>query len=204
MDRFFYKALFALGEDWGMDELLPIVMETGRYNLSCMELLDRANTETYGTPEPTAVSLAVEKGPFIVVTGHDLHDLKLLLEQTEGKGIHIYTHGEMLPAHAYPELKKYSHLKGNFGTAWQNQQKEFDGLPAPVLFTTNCLMPPKPGYADRVFTTNMVSFPETPHIGAEKDFTPVIEKALELGGYGENQDFSGINGGNNCHDRLRP
>ena len=195
LGRFFYKALFTLGEDWGMDELLPIVMETGRYNLSCMELLDRANTETYGSPEPTAVSLAVEKGPFIVVTGHDLHDLKLLLKQTEGKGIHIYTHGEMLPAHAYPELKKYSHLKGNFGTAWQNQQKEFDGLPAPVLFTTNCLMPPKPGYADRVFTTNMVSFPETPHIGPEKDFTPVIEKALELGGYGKNQDFSGINGG---------
>ena len=123
VNEFFAKALFALGEDWDMDLLLPIVMETGKYNLSCMELLDRANTATYGTPAPVTVPLTVEKGPFIVITGHDLHDLKLLLEQTEGKGINIYTHGEMLPCHAYPELKKYSHLKGNFGTAWQNQQK---------------------------------------------------------------------------------
>ena len=116
VNEFFAKALFALGEDWDMDLLLPIVMETGKYNLSCMELLDRANTATYGTPAPVTVPLTVEKGPFIVITGHDLHDLKLLLEQTEGKGINIYTHGEMLPCHAYPELKKYSHLKGNFGT----------------------------------------------------------------------------------------
>ena len=121
--------------------------------------------------------------------------MKLLLEQTEGKGINIYTHGEMLPAHGYPELKKYSHLKGNFGTAWQNQQKEFDNIPAPILFTTNCLMPPKDSYKDRVFTTEVVSFPELTHIGEEKDFTPVIEKALELGGYSENQKFTGINGG---------
>ena len=123
VNRFFAKALFAVGEDWGMDELLPIVMEVGEKNLKCMELLDKANTETYGTPEPTTIPLTVEKGPFNVITGHDLHDLKLLLEQTEGKGINIYTHGEMLPAHGYPELRKYSHLKGNFGTAWQNQQK---------------------------------------------------------------------------------
>ena len=137
----------------------------------------------------------MEKGPFIVVTGHDLKDLQLLLEQTEGKGINIYTHGEMLPAHGYPELKKYAHLKGNFGTAWQNQQKEFASLPAPILFTTNCLMPPKASYADRVFTTGEVAFPETVHIDEEKDFTPVIEKALELGGYTEDQAFTGINGG---------
>ena len=195
VNRFFGKALFAIGEDWGMDELLPIVMEVGEKNLQCMALLDKANTESYGTPTPVTVPLTVEKGPFIVITGHDLHDLKLLLEQTEGKGVNVYTHGEMLPAHGYPELKKYPHLKGNFGTAWQNQQKEFADLPAPVLFTTNCLMPPKASYADRVFTTAVVSYPELTHIGEDKDFTPVIEKALALGGYAENMVFTGINGG---------
>ena len=195
VNRFFGKALFAVGEDWGMDELLPIVMEVGEKNLQCMALLDRANTESYGTPVPVTVPLTVEKGPFIVITGHDLHDLKLLLEQTEGKGVNVYTHGEMLPAHGYPELKKYPHLKGNFGTAWQNQQKEFADIPAPVLFTTNCLMPPRPGYADRVFTTALVSYPEITHIGEDKDFTPVIEKALALGGYAENMVFTGINSG---------
>ena len=195
VNRFFAKALFAVGEDWGMDELLPIVMEVGEKNLQCMALLDKANTESYGTPAPATVPLTVEKGPFIVITGHDLHDLKLLLEQTEGKGVNIYTHGEMLPAHGYPELKKYAHLKGNFGTAWQNQQREFADIPAPVLFTTNCLMPPKASYADRVFTTAVVSYPELTHIGEDKDFTPVIEKALELGGYNEDKPFTGINGG---------
>lgn len=195
VNQFFYKALFVIGENWKVDELLPVVMEVGEVNLKCMALLDKANTETYGTPEPTTVPLTVEKGPFIVVTGHDLYDLKQLLEQTKDKGINIYTHGEMLPAHAYPELKKYPHLKGNFGTAWQNQQKEFANMPAPVLFTTNCLMPPKASYADRVFTTEMVSYPEIVHIGDEKDFSPVIEKALELGGYKEDQHFTGINGG---------
>lgn len=192
---FFYKALSSLAEDWKMEELLPIVMETGEVNLTCMELLDRANTETFGTPSPVTVPMTVEKGPFIVITGHDLYDLKLLLEQTAGKDIQVYTHGEMLPAHAYPELKKYTHLKGNFGTAWQNQQKEFANLPAPILFTTNCLMPVKDSYADRVFTTEVVSYPEVTHIGEEKDFTPVIEKALELGGFAEDKVFTGINGG---------
>ena len=195
VNHFFAKALFAVGEDWDMDALLPIVMEVGEKNLKCMALLDKANTESYGTPAPVTVPLTVEKGPFIVITGHDLHDLKLLLEQTEGKGVNIYTHGEMLPAHGYPELKKYAHLKGNFGTAWQNQQREFAGIPAPVLFTTNCLMPPKASYADRVFTTAVVSYPELTHIGEDKDFTPVIEKALELGGYNEDKPFTGINGG---------
>lgn len=179
-----------------MEELLPIVMEVGAVNLNCMALLDKANTETYGNPVPTEVTLSVEKGPFIVISGHDLYDLKQLLIQTEGKGVNVYTHGEMLPAHAYPELKRYSHLKGNFGTAWQNQQKEFADIPAPVLFTTNCLMPPKASYSDRVFTTEAVSYPEIRHIGAEKDFTPVIEKALELGGYSADMHFTGINGGN--------
>ena len=195
VNRCFYEGLFAVGEDWGMEELLPIVMKVGQVNLKCMALLDRANTETYGHPVPTTVPLTVEKGPFIVITGHDLMDLQLLLEQTEGKGINIYTHGEMLPAHAYPALKKYAHLKGNFGTAWQNQQKEFAGLPAPILFTTNCLMPPKASYADRVFTTEVVSFPGVTHIGQDKDFTPVIEKALELGGFDAERTFPGINGG---------
>lgn len=195
VNKFFYKSLFTIGTDWGMDELLPVVLEVGEVNLKCMALLDKANTETYGLPAPAEVSLTVEKGPFIVISGHDLYDLKQLLEQTENKGINIYTHGEMLPAHAYPELKKYSHLKGNFGTAWQNQQKEFADIPAPVLFTTNCLMPPKASYADRVFTTDVVSYPEIVHIGDEKDFTPVIEKALELGGYEKDTVFTGINGG---------
>ena len=201
LNQLFLTALDSLSKDWGMNELLPIVMEVGRFNLTCMELLDRANTETFGDPVPVSVSLTVEKGPFIVVTGHDLEDIKQLLEQTKDKGINIYTHGEMLPAHAYPELKKYPHLKGNFGTAWQNQQKEFASLPAPILFTTNCLMPPKASYADRVFTTGAVVFPNTPFISSStdghKDFTPVIEKALELGGFSKDQHFTGINGGSN-------
>ncbi len=218
----FYTGLRALGEDHTADEWLTLLMEFGQVNLKCMGLLDEANTSAYGHPVPTKVPALVEKGPFIVITGHDLHDLKQLLEQTESKGINIYTHGEMLPAHAYPELKKFSHLKGNFGTAWQNQQKEFDNLPAPILFTTNCLMPPKASYADRVFTTDVVGYPEIKHIaaggdkkdssiidkalglfgigsqekdGLTKDFTPVINKALELGGWQEDRPFTGINGG---------
>lgn len=192
---FFYKALAMLSYDLNMEQLLPVVLEVGEVNLKCMELLDKANTSTYGTPAPVKVSLNIEKGPFIVVTGHDLKDLELLLEQTKDKGINIYTHGEMLPAHAYPELKKYPHLKGNFGTAWQNQQKEFDNIPGAVLFTTNCLMPVKESYSDRVFTTEVVSYPKMVHIDENKDFTPVINKALELGGYSENQERFGINGG---------
>lgn len=196
VQNFLIKALIFIGMDEaGMDELLPVVLEVGEVNLTCMAILDEANTKTYGHPVPTEVSLTVEKGPFIVITGHDLYDLKQLLEQTAGKGINIYTHGEMLPGHAYPELKKYPHLKGNYGTAWQNQQKEFANLPAPILFTTNCLMPPKASYSDRVFTTEVVSYPGMTHIGEDKDFTPVIEKALELGGFSEDQHFTGNNGG---------
>ncbi len=195
VDAFFYEALRALGSDMNGDELFGVVLKVGEINLKCMELLDKANTEKYGVPHPIKVDLKVEKGPFIVVTGHDLHDLELLLEQTEGKGINIYTHGEMLPAHGYSKLKKHRHLKGNFGTAWQNQQKEFEDIPGPVLFTTNCLMPVKPSYADRVFTTGVVQYPEVLNIGEDKDFTNVIEKALELGGYTEDKEFTGINGG---------
>lgn len=195
VNAFFYKALSYISFDLEMDVLLPLALEVGEKNLKCMELLHRANTDSYGVPHPTRVSLHVEKGPFIVVSGHDLKDLELLLKQTEGKEIHIYTHGEMLPAHAYPLLQKYPHLKGNFGTAWQNQQKEFANLPGAILFTTNCLMPVKPSYADRVFTTEVVSYPGIEHIGEDKDFTPVIAKALELGGYEEDQVRTGINGG---------
>lgn len=196
VNDFFYEALKAISQDLTSDELLKLVLKTGEINLKCMELLDRANTETYGNPTPQKVTTKIEKGPFIVVSGHDLKDLELLLEQTKDKGINIYTHGEMLPCHAYPKLHEYKHLKGNFGTAWQNQQKEFDNIPAPVLFTTNCIMPVKDSYKDRVFTTSVVEYPELKHIGEDKDFTPVIEKALELGGYQSDKEMTGINGGN--------
>lgn len=157
VNSFFYTALRAIEGESNPDKLLGLVLKTGEVNFRCMALLDSANTESYGNPVPTVVPLTIEKGPFIVVSGHDLHDLKLLLEQTEGKGINIYTHSEMLPAHGYPELKKYKHLKGNFGTGWQNQQSEFHNIPAPILFTTNCIMPVRQSYSDRVFTTSVVS-----------------------------------------------
>ena len=193
--QFFLTGLREIAKDGTVESLLPTVLKVGEVNLICMAMLDAANTGTYGTPIPVSVPLVVERGPFIVVTGHDLKDLELLLKQTEGKGVNIYTHGEMLPAHAYPELRKYPQLKGNFGTAWQNQQQEFADIPAPILFTTHCLMPPKKSYADRVFTTEVVAYPGMVHIDDEKDFTPVIEKALELGGYQEDRQFTGINGG---------
>ena len=184
-----YKGLLEIGRDHDVNGWLGLIMEFGQINLKCMEILDRANTTAYGHPVPTSVSTTREQGPFIVITGHDLLDLKQLLDQTAGKGINIYTHGEMLPAHAYPELKKYPHLKGNFGTAWQNQQKEFADLPGAIFFTTNCIMPPKPSYADRVFTTSVVGFPGIAHVpdvhGGVKDFAPVIQKALSLGGWKE-------------------
>ena len=195
VNDFFFKGLLALGEQKSADELLALVMEFGGVNLQCMELLDAANTEAFGNPAPTSVSCNIEPGPFIVISGHDLHDLKSLLEQTQGKGINIYTHSEMLPAHGYPELKKYPHLKGNFGTAWQNQQKEFENIPAPVLFTTNCIMPVGHSYSDRIFTTSVVAYPGMKHIGDDKDFTPLINKSLELGGYKEPRKMTGINGG---------
>ena len=195
VDNFFYEALQGISKDLSANELLNIVLKTGEINLKCMELLDKANTETYGTPAPRKVTTNIEKGPFIIVTGHDLRDLSILLEQTKDKGVNVYTHGEMLPCHAYPELNKYSHLKGNFGTAWQNQQKEFDNVPAAILFTTNCIMPVKDSYKDRVFTTSVVEYPDMVHIGEDKDFTPVIEKAIELGGYKEDKKMTGINGG---------
>lgn len=193
-----YTGMRAVGTEHSLDEWLGLIMEFGQVNLKCMALLDEANTSTFGHPEPAKVTMKVEKGPFIVVTGHDLLDLKHLLEQTEGKGVNVYTHGEMLPAHGYPGLKKYAHLKGNYGTAWQSQQTEFDNLPAPILYTTNCIMPPKDSYAGNIYTTAVVGYPGLSHIAekdGQKDFTPVIEKALELGGWDEDKQFAGINGG---------
>ncbi len=194
----FYKGMRAVGQILMVDEWLSLIMELGRINLKCMQLLDEAHTNAFGHPRPTNVTLKIEKGPFIVVTGHDLLDLKQLLEQTEGRGVNIYTHGEMLPAHGYPKLNTYRHLKGNFGTAWQNQQKEFADIPAPVLYTTNCLMPPRPNYSDRIFTTSVVGYPQIPlvnEIDGKKDFSLVIKRAIELGGWKEDKLFTGINGG---------
>lgn len=195
----FYKGLTAINTEHTIEEWLALIMEFGQVNLKCMEMLDRANTESFGMPVPTRVNTDIKKGPFIVVSGHDLRDLSLLLEQTKDKGINVYTHSEMLPAHGYPELKKYSHLAGNFGTAWQSQQKEFENIPAPVLFTTNCLMPQRPSYQDRIYTTSVVGYEGLTHITADehgnKDFTPLMEQALELGGYEHDHSMSGINGG---------
>ena len=198
VNDFLYTALVAIGAEHTVSELLDLNMKFGQANLKCMKLLDEANTGTYGTPVPTTVSMNIEKGPFIVITGHDLHDLAELLVQTNGTGVSVYTHGEMLPAQGYPALKKHTQLKGNFGTAWQNQQKEFDNVPGAFLFTTNCLMPPKASYADRVFTTSVVAYPELVHIllvNGKKDFSAVIKKAKELGGYTEEKKMTGINGG---------
>lgn len=183
----FAKGLKALGDEHSIEEWLGLLMEFGQVNLKCMALLDSANTGTYGDPVPTEVSTAKDKGPFIVITGHDLHDLKMLLEQVEGKGVNVYTHGEMLPAFGYPELKKYASLKGHYGTAWQNQQKEFDNLPGVVLYTTNCIMPPKPSYIGNLYTTSVVGFAGVKHIEADasghKDFSALIAHAKALGGW---------------------
>jgi len=191
IDDFFYKALAALTDSaLGTAELLDLSMELGKVNFRCMELLDEANTEVYGHPEPTRVLVTKKKGPFIIISGHDLKDLQMLLEQTEGKGINIYTHGEMLPAYAYPELKKYKHLVGNYGGAWYEQQREFDNIPGCILMTTNCLQKPLASYADRIFTTSVVGCEGIAHIEEKdgvKDFTPVIEKALALGGWQEDE-----------------
>ena len=182
LDRFFCTALQAVGDPGQTtDALWQLVQATGEASYRCMELLDAANTGAFGDPEPVQVPLTIEKGPFIVISGHDLYDAQQLLEQTAGRGVNVYTHSEMLPAHGYPELKRrYPHLKGNFGTAWQNQQREFEDIPAPILFTTNCIMPLRASYADRVFTTSVVAYLGVPHIDEGRDFSPVIEKALDF------------------------
>lgn len=199
VDAWFYRGLAALPEEHSIAQWLSLILEFGQVNFRCMALLDRANTEHFGTPVPTRVNTDVKKGAFIVVSGHDLLDLEELLEQTAGTGVRVYTHCEMLPAHGYPGLKRFAHLAGNFGTAWQNQQREFDGIPAPVLFTTNCLMPPRPSYAGRIYTTSVVGYEGLRHIAEDddghKDFSPLIQQALTLGGYPEDRSMSGINGG---------
>lgn len=189
--NYFYRGLSAIIDDsLDLTATLAIIMEFGKVNLRCMELLDTANTTTFGHPEPTNVRVTRKAGPVIVVSGHDLHDLKQLLEQTAGTGINIYTHGEMLPAHAYPELKKYAHLAGNFGSAWQNQQVEFDELPGCILMTTNCLIEPDDSYKDRLYTTSVVGWSDVKHIAevdGQKDFSPIIAQALALGGWSEDE-----------------
>ena len=194
VSAWFQKGMKALGDDHTVEEWLALIMEFGLVNLDCMELLDAANTGAYGHPEPTRVSVTQHKGPFIIVTGHDLLDLKMLLEQSEGKGVNIYTHGEMLPALAYPGLKKHKHLKGHFGTAWQNQQKEFANLPGVVLYTTNCIMPPRPSYIQHLATTAEVGWPGVQHIAADdtghKDFSTIIQQAIDLGGWTEEKASS--------------
>lgn len=191
VDNFFYKGLALVCDDTlTVDDLFNLNMEFGRVNLKCMSLLDEANTSAYGNPEPTEVTITKKKGPFIIVSGHDLHDLKLILERTEGTGINIYTHGEMLPSHGYPELKKYKHLVGNYGGAWQDQQEEFDNLPGCILMTTNCIMKPRESYKDRIFSTSIVGYEGIQHIKGKddmKDFTSIIEKAIELGGFKEDE-----------------
>ncbi len=174
--------------DLGLNDLVGLVLKCGEVNLTAMELLDAGNTGTYGHPVPTPVPLGHKAGKAILVSGHDLRDLHLLLEQTKDKGIYVYTHGEMLPCHAYPELKKYPHFYGHYGTAWQNQQKEFADFPGAILFTTNCIQKPRETYQDNVFTTGLVGWPGLVHIGDDKDFTPVINRALALPGFAADED----------------
>jgi hydroxylamine reductase len=176
------------GDAFDADELTARCLKAGELNLKVMGLLDAAHTETYGHPEPTTVRVTPVKGKAIVVSGHDLRDLELLLRQTEGKGINVYTHGEMLPCLAYPGLKKYAHLVGNYGGAWQDQAREFAAFPGAILMTTNCLQRPADAYKDRIFTTGLVAWPGVQHIGAEKDFTPVIEAALAAPGFEEDAE----------------
>ena len=184
---FVHEALAAtLDKEIGVDSLVGLVLKCGEVNLRTMELLDAGNTDTYGHPVPTTVPLGAKKGRAILVSGHDLKDLEDILKQTEGKGIHIYTHGEMLPTHGYPELKKYAHFYGHYGTAWQNQIKEFAAFPGAILMTTNCIRKPQEAYSDNIFTTGLVGWPGIRHI-ADKDFTPVIEKALAMPGFTEDE-----------------
>ncbi len=188
---FMFEALTALAsKEMELTEWLDLVMRCGQVNLRVMELLDTANTSAFGHPVPTEVPLGHRAGKCILVSGHDLEDLKLLLEATEGKGIDIYTHGEMLPAHGYPELKKYPHLFGNFGTAWQNQKKEFADFPGPILMTTNCIQEPQASYRGNIFTTGPVGWPGIKHLA--KDFTELINMALKMPGFDNTEDKGSV------------
>ena len=195
--KFLQEALAATEHmDMPLDKWVGMVLECGRINLRAMELLDAGNTGTYGHPVPTSVPLGAKAGKAIVVSGHDLKDMQMLLEQTAGKGITVYTHGEMIPTHGYPELKKHPHFHGNFGTAWQNQQKEFAEFPGAILMTTNCLQRPRNEYMDNIFTTGLVAWPGAQHIAEKadgsKDFSPVIEKALAMPGYPTDTDKGSV------------
>jgi len=179
---FLLSTLGELTENSGKDDLIGLVLKTGEKAVAAMELLDRANTETYGSPEITEVNLGVGKNPGILISGHDLKDMEELLKQTEGTGVDVYTHGEMLPAHYYPAFKKYDHFVGNYGGSWWKQNTEFDSFNGPILMTTNCITPVKDAYKDRIFTTGVTGYPEVPHItgreaGGTKDFSEVIAKA---------------------------
>ena len=181
----FHEALdFLTRDSFTVEELFDRCLAEGKLNLKVMELLDRANTGTYGHPEPTSVRVTPVKGKAILVSGHDLRDLEELLKQTEGKGINVYTHGEMLPTLAYPGLKKYKHLVGNYGGAWYLQTKEFDAFPGAMLMTTNCIQKPRESYKDRIFTCGLVAWPGVKHI-SDRNFAPVIDAALAAPGFAE-------------------
>lgn len=193
VDQFYFLGLESTTNDsLSLDDMIRMTMRVGDMSVQVMQTLDEANTTTYKDPSPHKVNVNIRKGPFIIVSGHDLRDLEMLLQQTEDKGINIYTHGEMLPSHGYPGLKKYNHLIGNYGSAWQNQQKEFDDIPGCILMTTNCLMRPRESYKDRIYTTSVVGWDGVKHIGVSedgtKDFSEIIKKALELDGFKEDEE----------------
>lgn len=197
VDNFYFIALEATTNDkLTVDDLIALTMKTGNAAIAVVKLLDDANTSKYNHPTPHKVNVTLKKGPFIIISGHDLRDLEMLLEQSEGMGVNIYTHGEMLPAHGYEGLKKYKHLAGNFGSAWQNQQKEFDNIPGCILMTTNCLMQPRESYKDRIYSTSVVGWEGIKYIEADedgyKDFSEIINQAIELGGYDEDEECKEI------------
>lgn len=197
VDNFYITALEAITDNTlTVEELIRLTLKTGDMAIEIMKKLDEANTTIYGNPSPHTVNIHIKKGPFIIVSGHDLKDLEMLLKQTEGLGINIYTHGEMLPSHGYEGLKKYKHLVGNFGGAWQDQQKQFDNLPGCILMTTNCLMRPRDTYKDRIYSTNVVGWDGIKYIekkpDGEKDFSEIIKQSLELGGFTEDQEVKEI------------
>ena len=205
VDAFLQEALYKTTLDLSVEELIDLVMATGNAGVAGMALLDNANTSTYGNPEVTSVNIGVRNNPAILISGHDLSDLKQLLEQTKGTGVDVYTHSEMLPANYYPEFKKYDNLVGNYGNAWWKQKEEFESFNGPILMTTNCIVPPKDSYKDRVYTTGAAGFPGCKHIegeaGEQKDFSEIIEHAKKcpapvqieegniVGGFAHNQVF---------------
>lgn len=208
VDEFYIQGLDAITDDrLTVEELIRMTMRTGQAAVEVVRLLDDANTAVYGNPSPHSVNVHIKKGPFIIVSGHDLKDLEMLLEQSEGTGVNIYTHGEMLPCHGYEGLKKYPHLVGNFGGAWQDQQKQFDSLPGCILMTTNCLMRPRETYKDRIYSTNVVGWEGVKHIGkrpdGEKDFSEIIRQAIELGGFPEDEEPKEILVGFGHHATLQ-